>query len=183
VKTQKNLCVQTRALKCRLNLSPRFAKPRFQHSQLICRIRAFYDDSKGGSLVEMAVALPMLLAVVTGIFTFGIAFYNQLTLTSAVGAGAQYLQVIRTSTSDPCADTFTAIKAAAPGLNASKISLKFNLNGTAATGDSCPGDQVDLVQGSQVTVSATYPCSLAGVYGAKFTGSCELASKVSEYEY
>ena len=54
--------------------------------------------------------LPLLLLVFTGIFDFGIAYYNQLTLTQAVGAGAQYLQQIRTSTTDPCADTLTAIR-------------------------------------------------------------------------
>ncbi len=137
---------------------------------------------RGSALVEMALALPILLVLITGICAFGVAFNNELTLTSAVGSGAQYLQLIRTSTTDPCADTLSAIESAAPGLDGSKISLSFNLNGTTASGNTCAGDQSDLVQGSPVTVTATYPCSLP-IYGLNFGNACQLSAKVTEYEY
>jgi Flp pilus assembly protein TadG len=60
---------------------------------------------EGSALVEIALTMPMLLMVMTAICTFAIGFNNQLTLTSAVGSGAQYLQLIRTTTTDPCQDT------------------------------------------------------------------------------
>lgn len=137
---------------------------------------------EGGALVEVALTVPVLLAVMTGIITFGIAYSHQLTLTQAVGSAGQYLAQIRTSTTDPCADTFSALKNAAPGLNASNISMTLTMNGTTKTGTSCSGSQSSLVQGSPASVYATYPCSLA-VYGIKFTGSCSLAAKVTEYVY
>jgi Flp pilus assembly protein TadG len=147
------------------------------------RVRALLRKGEEGSaLVEIALTLPMLLGVLTAICTFGVGFNNQLTLTSAVGAGAQHLALIRTTTSDPCADTLAAIEGAAPNLTPASISLSFSLNGTNVSGTSCTGDQQYLVQGEPVTVTAKYPCALA-VYGTKFTNACQLTAKVTEYEY
>ena len=83
---------------------------------------ALAKSEEGGALVEVALTVPVLLGVMTGIITFAIAYSNQLTLTQAVGSAGQYLAQIRTSTTNPCADTFTALKNAAPGLNSAKIS-------------------------------------------------------------
>jgi Flp pilus assembly protein TadG len=147
---------------------------------------ALRSSEEGSAIVELALALPILLAILTAICTFAIGFNNQMTLTSAVGAGAQYLQVIRTTTSDPCADTLKAISAAAPNLNSANISLSFNLNGTTVTGNSCAGYQSYMTQGQSVTVSATYPCTLSIMpmnYGPSFGSSCQLSAQVTEYEY
>lgn len=139
-------------------------------------------ESEGSALVEIALVTGPLLAILTAICAFAVGFNNQLTLTSAVGAGAQHLQLIRLTTSDPCADTLTAIEGAAPSLTPSSIGLSFSLNGTTVTGASCPGDQTDLVGGQPVTVTATYPCALP-IYGATFSTRCQLSAKVTEYEY
>jgi len=152
----------------------------------ICgRVRAFlWFDEEGGPIVEMALVVPVLMAVFTGIFAFGIAFSNQLTLQNAVSTGAQYLATIRTSTTDPCADTFAVIKNAAPGLNSSNIAVTITMNGVTPTqtGNTCSGAQTNLVQQTSVSVSATYPCTL-GIYGANFVSGCKLGGKVTEYEY
>lgn len=137
---------------------------------------------EGAALIETALTLPILLGVVTGICSFGVGFNNQLALVSAVGAGAQHLQLIRTTSADPCAETLTAIEAAAPQLTPANITLSLNLDGTTVSGSSCQGDQVYLVQGQQITVTAKYPCALA-IYGTSFTNACQLSAKVTEYEY
>jgi Flp pilus assembly protein TadG len=139
---------------------------------------------EGGALVEIALAVPALLAVFTGIVAFGLAYSNQLTLTQAVGSAGQYLTQIRTSTTDPCLDTFNALKNAAPTLNSGSIVFTVSLNGTTPTmnGNSCAGSQTLLVQGTPVMVYATYPCGLS-VLGSKFGNSCQIAAKVTEYEY
>lgn len=144
--------------------------------------RSLSCGEEGGALVEIALTVPVLLGVLTGIITFGLAYSNQITLTQAVGSAGQYLAQIRTSTSDPCADTWTALKSAAPGLVAANITMTVTMNGTAKTATTCSGSQTLLVQGSPVTVYATYPCGLS-VYGVSFAGSCKLAAKVTEYEY
>jgi Flp pilus assembly protein TadG len=138
---------------------------------------------EGGALVEIALVLPILATLVLGIFSVGVMFMNYLDLTEATGAGAQYLQLIRTSTSDPCGDTFTAIKNAAPGLVSASVNLNFTLNGTPVSGTSCPGDQSDLEAGQPVSVTATYPCNLS-IYGVNFAPSgCTLSATATEYEY
>ncbi len=183
MKTQLDLREKARPRKYSFNPPGKSEQVRADRYSLIRRVGALLQsESEGNSLVEMALALPVFLAVVTGIFAFGIAFNNELTLSNAVGSGAQYLQQIRSTTTDPCADTLSAIEAAAPGLQGSNISLTFNFNGTAASGNSCAGDEADLVQGAPVTVTATYPCTLS-IYGTRFTTACQVAAKVTEYEY
>lgn len=141
-------------------------------------------SEEGGALVEIALVTPVLLGVLTGIITFGLAFSNQLTLTQAVGTAGQYLSQIRTSTADPCADTLKALKNAAPNLVAANIAMTVTINGTSSTSTSCTNMQTTLVnaQGMPVTVYATYPCGLA-IYGVRVAGSCQLAARVTEYEY
>jgi Flp pilus assembly protein TadG len=149
-------------------------------------------DEHGNILVEIAVSMPLLLLVFTGIFDFGIAYYNQLTLAQAVGSGAEYLQQIRTSTSNPCADTLTAIENAAPTLAPGKIALAITMNGTSepstgtpTTNLSCSGAQSYLVQQTPVAVYATYPCSLPILFtrGVTWISTCQLSASVTEYEY
>ena len=71
------------------------------------RLRA--SNKRGQSLVEMAVSLPLLLLILTGIMTFGIALNNYLTLTNAVEIGGQQLAVSRGQTTDPCNTAAQAI--------------------------------------------------------------------------
>ncbi|HEY1985213.1 MAG TPA: TadE/TadG family type IV pilus assembly protein [Terracidiphilus sp.] len=153
-------------------------------SAILPRARLFRSGEEGNALVEFALMLPVMLLIMTGIFSIGIAYSNELTLTQAVGAGAQYLQQIRTSSSDPCADTFTAITNAAPNLRSANISVTITMNGVTPdqTGNSCSGAQTNLVQGANVTVNATYPCNIT-VYKFAFSSSCLLTAQVTEYEY
>jgi Flp pilus assembly protein TadG len=142
----------------------------------------FVRNEEGSSLVEIALVTPILMALLTGICSFAVGFNNQLTLINAVGAGAQYLQVMRTSTTDPCASTLSAIEAAAPSLKPTSIALTLTINSTVESGSTCTTGAALLQSGQPVTVSATYPCALA-IYGTKFTNACQLSAKVTEYEY
>ena len=144
--------------------------------------RKRFGGEEGNSLVEFAIVLPMFLTVVTGLAACSITLANQLALIQATGAGGQYLQQIRTSTTDPCKDTLTAIEDAAPNLAPSSISLSINMNGQKESGSSCSGDQSYLEQGTFVTVSTTYPCAF-NIYAIKFTTACQLSASVTEYEY
>jgi hypothetical protein len=102
-----------------------------------------------------------------------------------VGAGAQHLQVIRATTSNPCSDTFNTITAAAPNLKSANIILTITINnGTPIVGNNCASSTSSLqgAQGEPVTVSATYPCNLQ-ISGVKLASGCQLAATVTEYEY
>jgi Flp pilus assembly protein TadG len=142
----------------------------------------------GQSMVEFALVTPAMLAVITATFTIGIAFYTQMTLTTAVSAAAQDLQTIRQTTSNPCADTLTALEAAAPSLTAANIGLTVTINGTAEPGQTCAGATSTLLgaQGDPVTVTATYPCFLSIMnagFGTSFISNCQLSAKATVYEY
>jgi Flp pilus assembly protein TadG len=183
MKNLDDLREQPRMIRRGLNCDAASSRGHVGHMSIGRRARALLLSGEGGSaLVEIALAMPLLLTFITAICTFAIAFNNQLTLTSAVGAGAQNLELIRTTTTDPCKDTLTAMEGVAPSLTPGSITLSFNLNGTNVTGNSCAGDQMYLVQGEPVTVTAKYPCTLA-IYGRQFTTGCQLSAKGTQYEY
>jgi Flp pilus assembly protein TadG len=128
---------------------------------------------------------PLLLLVLTGILTFGLAFNNYVLLTEATSIGARTLAISRGATTDPCATASSAVIAAAPLLTPGNLSFTFVLNGTSYTGASCSsgssttGAAANLVQGSNVIVTVTYPCSLA-VYGANYAPHCSLQAQMTE---
>ena len=62
------------------------------------RLRAFWSDSSASQIVEFAVALPLLVVFVVGIFDFGNAFGVKYRLTSAVREAA------RLATTEPSSD-------------------------------------------------------------------------------
>jgi Flp pilus assembly protein TadG len=189
-------------MKTILNRSPRALGASFKSKHTIAhnsgaesrsilkRMRAAcFGREEGNALVEFALTLPILMAVLVAIFEFGIAFNNQLQLTQAVGAGAQYLQTIRSTTTDPCKDTITTIENSAPTLVPANITLKLTMSGnTPVTGSSCSGDQTQLGQGEPVTVYASYPCNIT-IFGINLGGlttrtfTCNLTAQVTEYEY
>ena len=163
-----------------MNVSPGHAEQRHGKAPPSRPEHSRGDD--GSTLVEFALALPILLGILTGIFSVGLAFSNQLVLTQATGTGAQYLQQLGSTSADPCQDAFNVIKAAAPYLNPAKINLNVTVNGVTPTqsGNSCAG--TTLTSQAPITVSSTYPCNIS-VYGVTFSPSCLLVAKVTEYEY
>jgi Flp pilus assembly protein TadG len=131
---------------------------------------------RGSALVEMALIMPMLLVLTTGIFVFGIAMNNYVTLTNAVSTGARTVALNAQLTTDPCAVASSAIEAAAPGLTSSKFTFSYTFNGSPYSGTSCNSSSVDtgaagnLASGSTVTVTATYPLNLS-VFGTQMSPS------------
>ncbi len=158
--------------------------------------RRLFLGEEGGPLVEMGMVLPMMMVLVTGMCAFGLSLNNYIELTSAVGNAGQYLQQTAATTSDPCADVATGMKNIAPNLGASSISISLtmtNSGGTTTKTDtgtansfSCSADKSYLSTGGNITVAATYPCTLAVYalpYGAQIGKSCTLSAQVTEYEY
>lgn len=188
MKTQFNFDGITRWLRRAVN-RPATAAEANAETRSSRRCDLLRSGEQGQAMVELTFTLPAMLMVLTAIFTFGIAFNNQVTLTNAVGAGAQYLSTRRTATTDPCADTTSAINAAAPNFTAANIHLSISIDkATAVTGTTCTSATSALLaaQGEPVTVEATYPCFLSimtPAYGPKFISNCLLSATVTEYVY
>jgi Flp pilus assembly protein TadG len=143
------------------------------------------QSQEGQSVVEFAVTLPILLLVVTGILTFGVALNNYLSLTNATSAGARELAISRGATTDPCATAIAAVYAA-PTLNQGSMSFSFVLNGTSYpntvscnSSSTTTGPAANLSQGSSAQVNVTYPCSLA-LFKINYAPGCTLQTQTTE---
>jgi Flp pilus assembly protein TadG len=108
------------------------------------RRRISIGAERGQAMVEFAVVLPVLVVLLFGVVQCGVAFNNYETLTDAVRAGARAAAVSRTDT-DPVATATTAVRDSAADLNQSNLGVSVTST---------------WAQGSDVTVSATYPYSI-----------------------
>jgi Flp pilus assembly protein TadG len=136
-----------------------------------------FGGDRGQTLIEFAIILPFLLALLLGFIAFGFAFYYQTVLTNSVNDAAQVLMVGQGQITDPCASANNAIASAATALQKPANDLNYtvtayNAAGTAVTlisktavafptvASACSGDGGDLVQYQQVVVSAAYNYTL-----------------------
>ncbi len=143
------------------------------------RVRGLTGDERGSSLIELALTLPVLLLVLTGIATFGLAMNNYLLLTEATSVGARQIAISRSQTLDPCAVASSAVIAAAPSLKSANLTFALTLNGTIYQGTSCTGAAPNLKQGQPATVNVTYPCTLVA-YKYNFGSTCNLQAQTTE---
>ena len=118
-------------------------------------------DDSGQALVELALSLPILLLLVFGLCTFGVAFENYLVLQNATNVGARALAISRGQSTDPCSTASTAITNAASVLTSSSLNFTFVLNGASYTGTSCTAGAANMTQGTTARVTVTYPCTLS----------------------
>jgi Flp pilus assembly protein TadG len=145
----------------------------------------FLRKEQGQSLVEFALSLPVMLLIVTGIASFGIAMNQYLMLTNATNSAARQLAINRGLTTDPCQLASSTVYGAAPLLTQASLSFTLVLNGTTYSGTSCSSSNTttgaagNLSQGSTAKITVTYPCVLQ-VYGKNLIPSCVLTAQDSE---
>lgn len=140
------------------------------------------SNQEGSAVIEMAVTLPLVMLIMTGIFSFSMSLYQKLQLAEAVSNAGHMLAVDR-GDHDPCATATNAIYNAAPGLSRTSLTIAITLNGNPETSSSCPGSgttspNTDLAEGSNALIQVSYPSSLS-VYGRNF-GGFDLVSQVTE---
>jgi Flp pilus assembly protein TadG len=157
----------------------------FQH-HFKSRLWLLHRGADGQSLVEFALCLPVLLMVVMGICSFGVAMENYTVLNEATGVAARQLAISRGQTLDPCSYVRNSLYTAAPGLNSSNMTIVVTLNGTAYTNASCAsanatsGAPANMQQNTPATVTASYPCSIT-VTGHNFApNGCVLRAQTTE---
>ncbi len=143
------------------------------------RTNSLLREEHGNSMIEMAYTLPVLMLVVTGVYTFGIAINNNMVLTNATQVAAQQLAISRNQTTDPCQTVSSTFYGAAPILTKASLTFTYVLNGTSFSGTSCTSGAADLTAGSSATVTVTYPCTLK-VYGTNLAPNCMLKSQTTE---
>jgi Flp pilus assembly protein TadG len=102
-------------------------------------------SERGQTMTEFALVLPLLVLLLFGVVQFGIAFNNYLMLTDAVRAGARKGTVARHMT-DPVAAVEQQVRAAGTDLDPDDLDITVTST---------------WEQGSDLTVSATYPYSIS----------------------
>jgi len=139
---------------------------------------AFAHDDQGGALVETAVTMPIILLVMTGIFSFSVALHQKLALAEAVSAGGRVLAVERGDT-DPCQKATDAIYAAAPTLSRSNMKVSYVLDGVPVGSNvtTCANNP-NMTAGRPAQIIATYPIAVS-LYGKSF-GNLSLQTQISE---
>lgn len=131
----------------------------------------------GQSLVEFGIVVPLLLLVLTGIFSFGVIFNQYQVLTNATNSAARAFALSAggaansTSTApnaDPCAYVATIVSGDVPGINTTNLTYKivYTVNSTSAqttyngTGSSAPTcANLEMNSSDTVQVTVTYPVS------------------------
>ena len=136
---------------------------------------------KGQALVEIALVMPLLLMLLVGMFSVGVAMIQYEMLGEATFAGSQQFQNGRGILTDPCASAAAAVTAALPNWVAANITYSASITddtGTAqtiaaSTGSfSCSGGSDYLTQYEPATLTVSYPYTWIPIYGVKLgTGS------------
>jgi Flp pilus assembly protein TadG len=101
-------------------------------------------SERGQSLVEFALALPILVLLLFAVIQFGIAFNNYVTLTDATRAGARKAAVGR-QLSNPQSTTITAVRNSATDLKQGDLAVTVSST---------------WEPGADVNVTATYPYTI-----------------------
>jgi Flp pilus assembly protein TadG len=136
------------------------------------RSRLLRRGDEGQSLVEFGLVAPVLLLVLTGVFSFGIILNQYEVLTYATSAGARAFALSRNqatpalAASDPCAYAISILEADAPNLSAASLNFTIvymdNSKTTPVEHDyttSCTdrAGQNNMNANDSVQITATYP--------------------------
>jgi len=129
---------------------------------------------EGGALLEFAVALPLLLTVLTGTVSFSLALYFLQQIGSATSSAAQSLGAQAGTVTDPCANVSSVITSALPNLSSSNISFSVVITTASSTttygpftppitqGNGCP--QAGDGGGTSTQEAANYPVTVTVNY-------------------
>lgn len=133
-------------------------------------------DTRGVAALEFAILSPALLAILFGIFAFGVAFKDYLVITNAANQGALVFALSRGGAT-PYAGARAAVLAAAPTLTAANIVITIAIDNVACATDSACTNA--MAAGKAALVTATYPCTLV-VMGRNFApNGCRLTGRTA----
>lgn len=133
--------------------------------------------SRGQSLVEFALVMPVFLLLLGGVIDFGFMFYSRITVINAAREGARgAVTAIDNPTSIPSM-VDSSVASAASGLVAADLSDTATCVGIAqAKCDFAAGGQPDPLPGDAVSVTVTY--KYHSFFAQLFGSSIDLKSTV-----
>lgn len=154
-----------------------------------------YSDVEGQTLVEFAVVLPMLLMVVTFMFSISMAMLNYEQLnTATANAALLQLATARNVLTDPCSSIQTSITTSLPSWSASKFTYTATIQNSSGTnvtygpttgaGFSCTAAATVLSADSTATpasLTVSYTYTWLPVYLQHMAGNLSVTQPVTVY--
>jgi Flp pilus assembly protein TadG len=153
-------------------------------------------DVEGQSLAEFAIVLPLLLMVVTFMFSLSMAMLSYVQLVSATSnAALQQLSPARGMTADPCSSIQTSVTSALPNWTAAKFTYTVTLQNssgtnvtygpTTGTGFSCTAAYAALypssISNTPASLTVSYPYTWIPVYLQHMSGNLTATQPVTVY--
>jgi len=153
------------------------------------QLHAFFSVGEEGSqLVEMAIVAPLLLIILTGMASFGMALYSQQQLGLAAAGAVQSIATGTSLITDPCATAATDVAASLPQWSAGSLtytlliytsSTTYVTETGTGTGFSCKTAATSLTTFQPVILTVSYPYSWFPIftwsrYGENFKPSGNL---------
>jgi Flp pilus assembly protein TadG len=143
-------------------------------------------NQRGAAVVDFALVLPILLALLFGTVQFGWLMNNYLALTNAASMGARQLASER-GYATPYTDTQQAILGATSALN-SALTITMSVGGTTCTSDSTCATALGTSTtappaGTEASVSLGYsftPLFSGALYSLKSIMPSSLSANMSE---
>jgi Flp pilus assembly protein TadG len=178
------ICVQQRGSLLSRESKPPQARERARVGLRLLggRFRAFLcSGSEGGSLVETALVMPLLLLLLTGMFSITMALYSYQQLGYATFSAAQQVGAGRGLLADPCNTVATAIPNGLTGWTAAKFTYTVIITDssgaahtygpTTGSSFSCTGGAAFMSQNEPVQVIASYAYTWIPGYDMNLSGS------------
>lgn len=140
--------------------------------------RRLLDNTAGVAAVEFAILSPALLAMLLGMFSFGVAMRDYMILTNAATQVALTVALSRGTTLPYGTKIQPAITAATSTLTTpAAAAATITIDSVACNSDaSCT---TNLVAGRSALVTATYPCTLS-VMGINYKPGCTLTASTAQ---
>jgi Flp pilus assembly protein TadG len=153
-----------------------------------------YGD-EGNAMVEFAFMLPLLMMILTFMFSLSMAMISYEQFNSATSSAAlEQLAPARNVLADPCSSIQTAITTALPGWNASKFTYSVTIQNssgsnvtygpTTGAGFSCTAAYTVLSADQTSTpasLSVSYPYSWMPVFMQHMAGNLSVTQPVTVY--
>ncbi len=127
-----------------------------------------HPSQRGQSIVEVALVLPLLALLLTGLLDFGRAFFVSVALNDAAAEGAVYAAARPTDTDGITARARGSLEGT-PLINPAQVQVSVT----------CAGGNCSAVTGgSAITVTTTYPFTfITPIIGNMFGGTLTLRAR------
>jgi Flp pilus assembly protein TadG len=131
--------------------------------------RLCFRGEEGGTLVEFAVMVPLLVTILTGTASFSMALYSFQQLGSATSNAAQLVGNEQGLIADPCASVVTAVTGALPNWTAGNLTYTVTITDSSGSAHtygpttptsgspfSCTAGAAEMAQNEPLAVQVSY---------------------------